>query len=52
MAPFQFAATPWMGEPAVQQVFPMIAHIMKGEGQMLMTQRPRLENGRWIGVRE
>ncbi|ELX12494.1 hypothetical protein Jab_1c11080 [Janthinobacterium sp. HH01] len=49
---YKFAAAPWMHEPAAQQVFPMIAYIMKNEGQMQMKQRLRLENGRWVGVRD
>ncbi|WP_332854425.1 hypothetical protein [Duganella sp. S19_KUP01_CR8] len=49
---YKFAAAPWMREPAAQQVFPMIAHIMQGEGQMQMKQRLRLDNGRWVGVKE
>ncbi|MQA20798.1 hypothetical protein [Rugamonas rivuli] len=49
---YKFAAAPWMHEPAAQQVFPMIAYIMKSEGQMQMKQRLRLEKGRWVGVRD
>jgi hypothetical protein len=49
---YKFAAAPWMREPAAKQVFPMIAYIMKGEGQMQMKQRLRLQNGRWTGVRD
>lgn len=49
---YKFAAAPWMYEPAAQQVFPMIAYIMKNEGQMQMKQRLRLEQGRWVGVRD
>jgi hypothetical protein len=48
---YKFKAAPWMREPSAQQVFPMIAYIMKGEGQMQMKQRLRLERGRWVGVR-
>ena len=48
---YKFAAAPWMHEPAAQQAFPMIAYIMKGEGQLQMKQRLRLDHGRWIGVK-
>jgi hypothetical protein len=48
---YKFAAAPWMKEASAQQVFPMIAYIMKGEGQLQMKQRLRLEHGRWIGVK-
>jgi hypothetical protein len=47
---YKFAAAPWMREPSAQQVFPMIAYIMKGEGQLQMKQRLRLDHGRWVGV--
>lgn len=49
---YQFAPAPWMKDARAQQVFPMIAYIMQGEGQLQMKQRLRLERGRWIGVRE
>lgn len=49
---YKFAAAPWMKELSAQQVFPMIAYIMKGEGQLQMKQRLRLDHGRWIGVRD
>jgi hypothetical protein len=49
---YKFAAAPWMKEAPAQQVFPMIAYIMKGEGQLQMKQRLRLDHGRWIGVRD
>ena len=48
---YKFAAAPWMREASAQQVFPMIAYIMKGEGQLRMTQRLRLDHGRWIGIK-
>ena len=48
---YKFAAAPWMREVAAQQVFPMIAYIMKGEGQLQMKQRLHLERGRWVGVK-
>ncbi|TFW20297.1 hypothetical protein [Duganella callida] len=49
---YKFAAAPWMKEARAQQVFPMIAYIMKGEGQLQMKQRLRLDHGRWVGVRD
>ncbi|SHN42962.1 Cytochrome c peroxidase [Duganella sacchari] len=49
---YKFAAAPWMKEASAQQVFPMIAYIMKGEGQLQMKQRLRLDNGRWVGVKD
>lgn len=49
---YKFAAAPWMKDAKAQQVFPMIAYIMQGEGQLQMKQRLRLERGRWIGVRD
>jgi hypothetical protein len=47
---YKFVAAPWMLEPSAQQVFPMIAYIMKGEGRLQMKQRLRLNRGRWVGV--
>ncbi|MYM21510.1 hypothetical protein GTP46_02475 [Duganella sp. FT135W] len=49
---YKFAAAPWMREASAQQVFPMIAYIIKNEGQLQMKQRLRLDHGRWIGVRD
>jgi hypothetical protein len=49
---YKFSAAPWMREASAQQAFPMIAYIMKGEGQLQMKQRLRLDHGRWVGVRE
>lgn len=49
---YKFAVAPWMKEASAQQVFPMIAYIMQGEGQLQMKQRLRLDHGRWIGVRD
>jgi len=49
---YKFAAASWMREATAQQAFPMIAYIMKGEGQLQMKQRLRLDHGRWVGVRD
>lgn len=49
---YKFAAAPWMKEASAQQAFPMIAYIMKGEGQLQMKQRMRLDHGRWVGVKD
>jgi hypothetical protein len=49
---YKFATAPWMREASAQQAFPMIAYIMKGEGQLQMKQRLRLDHGRWVGVRD
>lgn len=49
---YKFAAASWMQEASAQQAFPMIAYIMKNQGQLQMKQRLHLDHGLWVGVRE
>lgn len=47
---YKIAAANWMREPAARRVFPMVDHIIQGEGQMQMKQRLRFAKGRWLTV--
>lgn len=48
---YKVTAVKWAQDPAIQQVFPMIARIVKGEGSMQLQQRFQLSAGSWIPVK-
>lgn len=44
---YKVAPAAWIADPRAQQVFPMIARIVNGQGSMQLTQRLRLVGTRW-----
>ena len=47
---YKISAAEWMSDPAMRQVFPMVAYVLQGEGKLQMKQRLRRENNSWIAV--
>jgi hypothetical protein len=44
---YAVAPAPWTAEPRLQQVFPMIARVIKGQHGARLAQRLRFVDGRW-----
>lgn len=47
---YKIAAAKWTQDSEIQKVFPMLAHIVKGEGTMQLKQRFRLSGESWIAI--
>ncbi len=47
---YKVTAAQWMSDPAMRQVFPMVAYVLQGEGKLQMKQRLRRENNSWVPV--
>jgi hypothetical protein len=47
---YKITAAGWMNDPAMRQVFPMVAYVLQGEGKLQMKQRLRRENNSWVAV--
>lgn len=47
---YSIAAAPWTANPRLQQAFPMIARVIKGQHGAELVQRMRFTNGRWDAV--
>lgn len=51
-ATYTYAVAPaaWTADPRLQQVFPMIARVIKGQHSATLAQRVRFTDGRWEAV--
>lgn len=47
---YKISAAKWTHDPEIQQVFPMLARILQGEGSMQLQQRFRLSGKSWVAV--
>jgi hypothetical protein len=47
---YKIAAAKWTHDPEIQEVFPMLARILKGEGTMQLQQRFRLTGESWVAL--
>ena len=47
---YKIAPAKWTNDPEIQKVFPMLARILKGEGNMLLQQNFRLSGKSWVAV--
>jgi hypothetical protein len=47
---YSIAAAAWTADPRLQQVFPMIARVIKGQRNAQLTQRVRYVDGHWEAV--
>lgn len=47
---YKIAAADWTHNPAIEQVFPMVARIAKGESKLQLKQRFRQTGDSWIAV--
>jgi len=47
---YKIAAAKWSHDPEIQQVFPMLARVVNGEGTMQLKQQFRLTGASWLAV--
>jgi hypothetical protein len=47
---YSIAPAPWTADPRLQQVFPMIDRVIKGQHKAQLAQRLRLVEGKWEAV--
>jgi hypothetical protein len=47
---YSVSPAPWTAEPRLQQVFPMIDRVIKGQHKALLAQRLRFADGKWEAV--